>query len=151
MAACRARLAGIQAHTHVGIRHVQRDLSPTGQRCTHGRNDGGQRFQGEREKRHPASIRGDVWSTGHKKSPPEGRESGSGSGKGLAYQGGGELSQTFQILGGATEAFRGPGRAAFWRSNLNAVAAITAGKLRISGALLCALTLAPGLAKVQAA
>lgn len=40
---------------------------------------------------------------------------------------------------------------AFWRGDLNAVAAITAGKLRVSGPLLRALALAPGLAKVQAA
>lgn len=40
---------------------------------------------------------------------------------------------------------------AFWRGELNPVAAITAGKLKLSGPLLRALALAPGLAKVQAA
>lgn len=40
---------------------------------------------------------------------------------------------------------------AFWTGKLNPVAAIAAGKLKLSGAPLRALALAPGLAKVQAA
>ncbi|WP_034416041.1 SCP2 sterol-binding domain-containing protein [Deinococcus marmoris] len=50
-----------------------------------------------------------------------------------------------------TFAMSGETAHAFWRGDLNAVAAITAGKLKISGPLLRALALAPGLAKVQAA
>lgn len=50
-----------------------------------------------------------------------------------------------------TFAMSGETAHAFWRGNLNAVAAMTAGKLRITGPLLRALALAPGLKKVQAA
>lgn len=46
---------------------------------------------------------------------------------------------------------RGPGAHAFWRGDLNVVAAMTDGTLRIEGPLLRALTLAPGLKLVQAA
>lgn len=50
-----------------------------------------------------------------------------------------------------TFAMSGETAHAFWRGELNPVAAITAGKLKLSGPLLRALALAPGLAKVQAA
>ncbi|WP_309571302.1 hypothetical protein [Deinococcus sp.] len=46
---------------------------------------------------------------------------------------------------------RGPGVHAFWRGDLNVVAAMTGGTLRIEGPLLRALALAPGLTLVQAA
>ncbi|THF86649.1 hypothetical protein E7T09_11180 [Deinococcus sp. KSM4-11] len=46
---------------------------------------------------------------------------------------------------------RGPGAHRFWRGDLNVVAAMTDGTLRIEGALLRALALAPGLKLVQAA
>ena len=49
-----------------------------------------------------------------------------------------------------TFAMSGETAHAFWSGQLNPVAAITAGKLKLSGALLRALALAPGLAKVQA-
>ncbi|MDV6376084.1 SCP2 sterol-binding domain-containing protein [Deinococcus arenicola] len=50
-----------------------------------------------------------------------------------------------------TFAMSGETAHAFWRGDLNTVAAMTAGKLKITGPLLRALALAPGLAKVQAA
>jgi hypothetical protein len=40
---------------------------------------------------------------------------------------------------------------AFWRGDLNVVAALGSGQLRIEGPLLRALALAPGLARIQAA
>lgn len=49
-----------------------------------------------------------------------------------------------------TFAMSGETAHAFWRGELNPVAAMTAGKLKISGPLLRALALAPGLTKVQA-
>lgn len=45
----------------------------------------------------------------------------------------------------------GPRAHAFWRGELNPVAAMTGGVLSIEGPLLRALTLAPGLRQVQAA
>ena len=50
-----------------------------------------------------------------------------------------------------TFTLRGPGADAFWRGDLNVVAAMTDGTLRITGPLLRALALAPGLKLVQAA
>ncbi|PNY81511.1 hypothetical protein [Deinococcus koreensis] len=55
----------------------------------------------------------------------------------------GEADLTFHLSG--------PAAHAFWRGDLNPVAAMTAGTLRIDGPLLKALTLAPGLKLVQAA
>ena len=55
----------------------------------------------------------------------------------------GEADLTFHLSG--------PQAHAFWRGDLNPVAAMTAGVLRIDGPLLSALTLAPGLKLVQAA
>lgn len=64
------------------------------------------------------------------------------------------------VLGGAaahsgpadlTFTLRGPGADAFWRGDLNVVAAMQNGTLRIAGPLLRALALAPGLKLVQAA
>lgn len=50
-----------------------------------------------------------------------------------------------------TFAMSGETAHAFWSGNLNPVAAITAGKLKLHGPLLRALALSPGLARVQAA
>lgn len=50
-----------------------------------------------------------------------------------------------------TFSLSGPAAHAFWRGDLNPVAAMTAGTLRIDGPLLKALALAPGLKLVQAA
>ncbi|MBB5364930.1 SCP2 sterol-binding domain-containing protein [Deinococcus humi] len=50
-----------------------------------------------------------------------------------------------------TFAMSGETAHAFWSGKLNPVAAITAGKLKLNGAPLRALALAPGLAQVQAA
>ena len=55
----------------------------------------------------------------------------------------GEADLTFSLGGEAAHAF--------WRGELNPVAAMTAGTLRIDGPLLRALALAPGLKLVQAA
>lgn len=55
----------------------------------------------------------------------------------------GEVDLTFTLSGEAAHAF--------WRGELNPVAAMTAGTLRIDGPLLRALALAPGLKLVQAA
>ena len=55
----------------------------------------------------------------------------------------GEADLTFHISGSHAHAF--------WRGDLNPVAAMTAGTLRIEGPLLRALALAPGLKLVQAA
>lgn len=50
-----------------------------------------------------------------------------------------------------TFAMSGETAHAFWRGELNPVAAITTGKLKLGGPPLRALALAPGLARVQAA
>ena len=49
-----------------------------------------------------------------------------------------------------TFAMSGESAHAFWRGELNPVAALTAGHLQIRGPVLRALVLAPGLARVQA-